>query len=118
MWIALQRVAGATPEIFGTTVQARHKEPTPIETILGPDIAGYQCKVYDEVGGIIDKGVFAKQDIEKGTVLCEHTGRLNPLDPAVPPCDNLYTWHVIRTCQIDSVVCGNMGRFVNNHCTQ
>lgn len=68
--------------------------------------------------GNMGKGVFAKQDIKKGTVLCEYTGRLRPLDPLTFPRDVSYTWEVDGTCNVDSAVYGNIARFVNHHCTQ
>lgn len=64
------------------------------------------------------KSVFAKQDIEKGSVLCEYTGQLIPLHAVGPPRDNSYTWHIRGFCQIYSVMYGNIGRFANHHCTQ
>lgn len=118
-----------------------------VEAILGADIAGFQCEVCDEIGqaclgkeciaiykaflageearyleirdaGIMGVGVYAKQNIKKGTILCEYTGRLCPIDPVVFPADCSYTWHLSGTCRVDSVVYGNISRFVNHHCTQ
>lgn len=63
-------------------------------------------------------GMFAKRDIKKGTILCEYTGRLFPIDPVVFPRDSSYTWHISGTCRVDSTVYGNIGRFANHHCTQ
>lgn len=69
--------------------------------------------------GAMGMGVFATQAIKKGTILCEYTGRLFPLDAAVfPPDDGAYTWHVSGRCLVDGALDGNIGRFVNHHCTQ
>lgn len=118
-----------------------------VESILGADIEGYQCEVCDEVGsacqgaecvaifqallasrearyleireaGTVGMGMFAKRAIKKGTLVCEYTGRLMPIDFTDWPADSSYTWHVAGTCRVDSVVFGNIGRFSNHHCTE
>lgn len=82
-------------------------------------LAGNEAK-YLEIrdAGAMGKGVFAKQNIKKGTDLCEYTGRLRPLDPVTFPRDLSYIWDVDGTCSVDSAVYGNIARFVNHHCTQ
>lgn len=116
-----------------------------VESILAADIDDMQCEVCDEVGhdchgaacipvfkaqlaaqesryleirhaGAMGLGIFAKRAIPKGTLLCEYTGRLMPIDFTHPPADPSYTWHVAGTCRVDSLVYGNIGRFANHHC--
>lgn len=117
-----------------------------MSSILGADIAGYQCEVCDEVGprcagvpctaafqaqaahatasyleirpaGAWGVGVFATRRIPRGTTLCEYTGRLLPFD-GPEEGDHAYVWTLPGCGRVDAQVYGNVGRFVNHHCTR